>query len=196
LISPEYRAPEEGDQLLPGKLSVTPQSRSPSPALVAIAFSRVPFIGTTGNRRIAEAFGQDGRRGASASSARRGGARRSLRKLLTTLCSASSLPRRVALATEQVLERIEVPAHIIDVGLERRQVLFRAIEVASQRRQCLEKGIPLDARIATSVPQPAAQGAVGNADAIRGAPDAAVARDSADEELGQRRGWDDDTLRR
>jgi hypothetical protein len=81
-----------------------------------IALSGVPVTDTTGNRRIAEAFGPDGRRGASASSAPRGAARRALRKLLTTLCSASAWPRRLALAAEQVLKRMEVPAHGIDVA--------------------------------------------------------------------------------
>jgi hypothetical protein len=67
-----------------------------------------------------------------------------------------------------------------DVAQERCQVLLRGIKVASQRQPRSQ----------------AAQGAVGNADAIRGATDTAVARHRACEELGQRRGWDHDALRR
>jgi hypothetical protein len=105
---------------------------------------------------------------------------------------ASVQPASVALMAEQVLERIEVPAHGIDVAQETHQVLLRCIELASQRRHGIDEGLPVLAHITTTALQPAAQGAVGNADAIRGAMEAAVARDSASEELGQRRGRDDD----
>ena len=121
--------------------------------------------------------------------------RRALRKLLTTRCCVSGLLTRVALMAEQVLEFNEVLAHGIDVAHKRREVLLRAIEVASQRRHGIAEGLSVLARIATAALQPAAQGAVGNADAIRSAPDAAVTRDRACEELGQRRGRDDDTPR-
>jgi hypothetical protein len=60
----------------------------------------------------------------------------------------------------------------------------------------INESSPVITHIATTAPQPAAQGAVGNADAIRGAPDAAVARESPREELGQRRGRDDEPLGR
>jgi hypothetical protein len=59
-----------------------------------------------------------------------------------------------------------------------------------------KEGVPLLAHAAKRPRTPAAHGAVGNADAIRGAPDTAVARDSTCEELCQRRGRDDDALGR
>jgi hypothetical protein len=58
----------------------------------------------------------------------------------------------VPLAAEQVLKRIEPLAHGVDV--------------APKGHHGMEEGIPVVTRIATAAPQPAAQGAVGNADAM------------------------------
>jgi hypothetical protein len=58
------------------------------------------------------------------------------------------------------------------------------VKSPQERGQGIEERIPVVTRIATAAPQPAAQGgAVGNADAIRGALEAAVACDSRCEEL-------------
>jgi hypothetical protein len=53
---------------------------------------------------------------------------------------ASALPARIGLATEQMLEHSEVPAHGIHVAQKRCQVLLRCIEVASQRRHGIDDG--------------------------------------------------------